>query len=252
MHKEAKLRCWGFPLLKREKDQCGAWGHSWGMPGGNNSCAAMSDWEQQPTPYAFTREKKSLVTLRSSHMTISSLYHLLSLCTFSTLLPVPFPTASHYLILCHIMQDATQQQKVCDCSTLRIVKARCRALKVIAHVAWKERRKQVLYSIPLSEGGTDRPDVWLDSPGFMSVWKPTLQEAGRTPDGVTAINLKGSALLIWVQIRSNHSKWGHTCGGGPSFTSCPFPLLPAYLAVILTWISTYSIVKLEKYAFLQP
>lgn len=75
---------------------------------GGNRMAAQQCLSENSSPCTMhlLEKKQSLVTLWSSHMTISSLYCLLSLCTFGQLFfPVPFPTARHILhraTLCRI------------------------------------------------------------------------------------------------------------------------------------------------------
>lgn len=73
--------------------------------------------------------------------------------------------------------------------------------------------------------------AWVDT---VSLWNPSkIPAAFQTTSDRQAKCLATQGVARWP-------------GGSPSFTPCPSPLTPAYLAVILKRISTYSIVKLEK------
>lgn len=130
----SKIKMLRFPLSEREKDRCGAQGHS----GGNRTAVEQRLSENSSSRTTHLLDKKqSLVVLWSSHMAISSPYCLLSLCTFHQLFSLflfPQPGISH--TMSHYAESHTAA-KVCDrtCSSLGTVKSRCRALKVISHVA---------------------------------------------------------------------------------------------------------------------
>lgn len=131
-------------------------------------CSQCPSWKSSPWNMHLLEKKQSLVTPWSSQMTISYLYCPLLLCTFGQLFPLfLFPQPGISCTIPHYA-GSTQQQKVCDCTchSLGIVKVRHRALKVTTHIAWKERRKQVLDSVPLSEGGTRSAWCLIRQPWF--------------------------------------------------------------------------------------
>lgn len=127
-----------FSLCKKEEDQCGLPGHSCGMPGANRTAVQpMPKLKQQPLNYAFAREKAvtcNIVVLSRDHF-FSVL--LIPLCTFGQLFPLFLFQQPGISCTMPRYAGSTQQQKVCDCTchSLRTVTVRCRALKVIAHVA---------------------------------------------------------------------------------------------------------------------